>query len=83
MKPKEIERWKKRRDGGMLRFIGLAGVLAWGVPMFVAMTFFVPHPKLSVPECAILWLCAGGLYGAVMWFVQEHRYRKAMEASGD
>lgn len=80
MKEAELERWAKSRKGGMLRYVLLTGVVSYGVPMFVIMTFFGPHSKLSVPQNAGLWLAAGAVFGITMWLVQEHRYRKA---SGD
>lgn len=39
--PKEFQRWEKIRHKGKSRFIVLTGVLAWGIPMFLLMTFVV------------------------------------------
>ena len=61
----------------MSRFVLLSGVLAYGLPMFVIMTFLIPHPKFTKPESAILWLLTGAGYGIAMWLMQEYRYRKA------
>ncbi len=61
----------------MLRYALLTGVASWGVPMFVTMTFFVPHPRLSVPASAALWLIAGAGFGITTWLVHEYRYHKA------
>jgi hypothetical protein len=77
MRPKELERWTKSREKGMLVYVLLTGVVSYGVPMFVVMTFLFHHSKLSIPQSAALWLSTGAAYGVAMWFVQEHRYRKA------
>jgi len=76
MKQKEFDRWAKSREWGMPKYVLLTGVVTWGIPMLVIMTFFVPHPKLSTLQSAALWLVAGAGYGIAMWLVQEHRYRK-------
>jgi hypothetical protein len=77
MQPKEQERWARSREKGMLAYVFLTGVAAYGVPMFVAMTFLFHDSKLSVAQSAALWLSAGAVYGMATWFVQEYRYRKA------
>jgi O-antigen/teichoic acid export membrane protein len=81
MKASEFGRWAKTRAQGMSRFVLLKGVLAYGLPMFVIMTFLIPHPKLTHAQSALLWLLTGAAYGIVMWFLQEYRYRKADRAS--
>ncbi|HLQ27081.1 MAG TPA: hypothetical protein VK138_14550 [Acidiferrobacterales bacterium] len=84
MKPQEIERWKKIRDKGMPRFILLTGILSYGVPMFVALNFIIP-PKnpLSITDIVVtLLICAvagGGVFGYIVWLVQEKRYRKVLD----
>ncbi len=79
MKASERDRWARTRMQGMRRFVLFSGVLAYGVPMFVIMTFLIPHPKLSGVQSALLWLLTGAVYGTLMWTVQEYRYRKASE----
>jgi hypothetical protein len=76
MQERWLERWENSRQKGLFQFVLTAGVLAWGIPMFCVMTYLVPHPKLSVQQSAMLWSAAGVGYGLMMWFVQEHRYRK-------
>ena len=87
MKEKELARWSTMREKGMLMFVLINGLLAWGAPMFVVMTFIVPnfvgaHSRLPVAIAALIWACAGLFYGVAVWLWQEHRYRKAMEAPG-
>ena len=77
MKPQELERWEKSRQKGMVMYVLVSGVVSYGIPMFIVMTFLLHQTKLSVGKSAALWLSAGAFYGIAMWFVQEHRYRKA------
>jgi len=77
MQSKELKRWAKSREKGMLAYVLLAGVVSYGVPMFVIMTFIFRHSKLSVEQSASLWLSTGTFYGIATWLVQEYRYRKA------
>jgi hypothetical protein len=76
METKEFDRWGKSRGKGMFKYILIDGVLAWGMPMFVVMTYLVPHPRLSVQQCAMLWPAMGAASSLATWLVQEHRYRK-------
>ncbi|PKM14598.1 MAG: hypothetical protein CVV12_13105 [Gammaproteobacteria bacterium HGW-Gammaproteobacteria-2] len=67
----------------MKRFVLLAGVLSWGVPMFVVMTFFVHRANLSpkmLAAPALIWLMGGALFGVAMWLLAERQYRKATSA---
>ena len=80
MKPTEIEAWAATRAKGMLRFVLLAGVLAWGIPMFVLMTFFVNDDRatpMGIAISAAIWGIAGALFGVTLWFLAERRYRNA------
>jgi hypothetical protein len=81
MKASEWERWARTRAQGISRYVLFSGVLAYGLPMFVIMTFLIPHPKFTKPESAILWLLTGAGYGIAMWLMQEYRYRKAKPKS--
>lgn len=84
MKANEIEKWKKIREKGRLRFILLTGILSYGVPLFVVLTYMNP-PKmpLSAVDLIITFLiCAvagGSAFGYILWSVQEMRYRKAVK----
>ena len=81
MRASEMERWDRTRLQGMRRFVLFRGVLAYGVPMFLIMTFVIPHPKLSTSQSAMLWLLTGVGFGIAMWLLQEHRFRKALPRS--
>lgn len=76
MQAKEFDRWARTREQGMLRYVLLSGVVCYGLPMFLIMTFLIPHPRLTTAQSAFLWLCAGAGYGVAMWLVQERRFRK-------
>ena len=39
--PKELKKWEVTRRQGKAKYILLTGVLSWGLPMFVVMTFVV------------------------------------------
>ncbi|MGE5893943.1 MAG: hypothetical protein ACM34I_07795 [bacterium] len=82
MKPQEFEKWKKIREKGMIRFILLTGILSYGLPMFVVLNIINPPKEpLSITDIlAVFLICAvagGGVFGYIMWLVQERRYRKA------
>ncbi|WP_243042692.1 hypothetical protein [Dyella sedimenti] len=76
MRASEFQRWTKIRKQGMLRFVMRSGVVFYGIPMFVIMTYLIPHPRLSTGQSALLWLVAGACYGAALWLVQERRYHR-------
>jgi hypothetical protein len=89
--PKDIQRWEKVRRGGKWRFVLINGVVSWGVPMFVVMTFVVnrsPDRPLTpglVGISAALWAFGGFSFGLVMWTISERRYQKhlATRATAD
>jgi len=77
MQNREFDRWARIRGQGMLRYVLLSGLLCFGLPMFVIMTFVIPHPRLTVMQSALLWwVIAGAGYGVAMWLVQERRFRR-------
>lgn len=80
MKPAALAQWQKTRARGMRRFVLVAGVLSWGVPMFFVMTFIIGKPGIRpamIAISALIWLLGGALFGISMWFVTERQYRKA------
>jgi hypothetical protein len=76
MQTREFDRWAKIREQGMLRYVLLSGMVFYGIPMFLLMTYVIPHPRLTTPQSFLLWALAGAGYGAAMWTVQERRFRK-------
>jgi hypothetical protein len=80
--PKGLQKWAKTRQMGKSRFVLQIGVLAWGIPMFIIMTFFV-GPQSDSPitinriiGSAIIWLIGGLAFGLLTWVFSERRYRK-------
>lgn len=83
VKPEQIARWEATRAKGMLRYVLVSGVLSYGLPMFVVMTFIVNSSKLTPIFAAIsagLWAAGGAIFGISVWFVQERQYNKARGA---
>lgn len=80
MKAKDRADWKEIRSKGMLNYVLFHGVLLWGVPMFVVMTFIVHSDRSdirSIGISAILWPIGGALFGIVNWLNQETKFKKA------
>ncbi len=74
-------RWRQTRRHGMWPFVLKYGLLYWGVPMFVLMTF-VLHPfqhgfasQSAIVHC-IVWPLAGVLFGLFTWFHTETKFRR-------
>ena len=79
MKPVQLEKWKQTRQKGMLRYVLVNGVLAYGLIMFIVMTFVVHRDKLSVNFVwisAAAWSIGGALFGVLMWMYGERKFRK-------
>jgi hypothetical protein len=86
--PRDLQRWAGIRQKGRPRFILVTGVLSYGVPMFVIMTFFVnrhPERPLTAPMLAVsavIWALGGAAFGWVMWKITEGRYQKFLAKQG-
>lgn len=85
MNDREFKRWQKLRKKGLRHFTLINGLLLWGLPMFVVMTFIVNDPFdgsgliLSyVLISALIWTLGGLLFGYLIWFATESRYKKAL-----
>lgn len=85
----KLAKWESVRAKGRTRFVLQRGVLGWGLPMFVIMTFVVNRPgpnALLSPRnyvifSAFLWAGAGALFGLAIWWQGEKTYKKSFEAS--
>jgi hypothetical protein len=79
---KTIAKWEQQRKVGVLRFVLTRGLLAWGLPMFIAMyaapAFFNGHPLVvkALLFNVALWAVAGAGFGAIIWYSSEAHYRK-------
>jgi hypothetical protein len=84
MKKAELDAWAQSRQKGKWKFILFNGVLAWGMPMYIIMTFVVGDGWNSEQFArralvgAIIWPLAGLAFGAGLWFYNERRFTKAM-----
>ncbi len=81
MKAHEIASWGEVRARGRARFILINGLLLWGLPLFVVMTFILdPSPRSPgmIVSSAVGWLLSGLLYGPLLWHINERRYRKTI-----
>ena len=89
MKEKQFENWKKIRDKGMRRFIFVNGLLLWGVPMFVVMTFIVNKPDNEhmsiglIVVNAIIWALGGLGFGYFTWKFSEKSFQKELNKRGE
>ncbi|MFO6424109.1 hypothetical protein [Motilimonas sp. KMU-193] len=83
MKPREYQAWAKVRKLGRNRYMMLNGMLMYGVPLFVVMSFIVNQPfaeGYTMTAVAIhlgVWLFIGQMFGLVNWVVNEKRFAKA------
>jgi len=84
MKPEALAKWEKLRAKGRTRYILVNGVLSYGLPMFIFMTFFVHQNDLtpiSIGFSAMVWAACGAVFGALTWRLLEWQYRKATHDS--
>lgn len=83
--------WETIRQKGKKRFILFTGILLWGVPMFVIMTFFKSHTELNwnwpsfffILGQLTTWTLGGILYGWFLWKILEKRFQRQMAAQKD
>lgn len=96
MKEKQARKWKKTRSGGQLKFVLLKGMLGWGVPVFVLMSFgglYLPMIEFAddwsdiTPRClvgqAALWSAGGLVLGKSIWEFNERLYARYVEEHND
>lgn len=83
MKERELAAWQQAQEQGLAKFVVMNGVLSWGLPMLIIIGYFnnVLGEGATVASvlihCAI-WFAAGGLFGLVLWYVSDYRYKKHM-----
>lgn len=85
MKDKHFNKWQKMRVKGKGRFILINGLLSWGVPMFVVMTFVVNMPENGemafglIAINALIWALGGLAFGYFTWTLSEKNYQKELK----
>lgn len=83
MKDDQFKAWEVTRAKGKLNFFLISGVLSYGLPMFIMMAFMNKPfadgftSKAAIIHC-IVWPIAGFLFGVIMWYVTEHKYKKEL-----
>ena len=84
--PKQLKKWEVSRQKGKKKFILQTGVLLWGLPMFVVMTFVVnrqperAHSPWMMLVSAVVWAIGGACFGWAMWNLSENKYQKYLAA---
>ncbi|RUO22561.1 hypothetical protein CWE08_05135 [Aliidiomarina iranensis] len=86
MREREVVAWQEARVKGFGKFVLIHGVLSWGLPMLLIIGYFnnVLGPNASASSVlihCIIWFVAGALFGIVLWFVNERRYKKHLAAT--
>lgn len=81
MRLSERRKWQRTREKGVLQYVLLNGVLLFGVPMFLFVTFVLRHDRMPIWESAVLWSVTGIVYRVAMWVINERRYRRAVAES--
>jgi len=80
--PKNLKKWELTRIKGKSNFILMRGVLGWGLPMFVVMTFIVnrhqgmPLTPSRILVSIVIWSLGGALFGWLAWKLSEAKYSK-------
>lgn len=78
-KPRSIRQWERVRAQGLRRYVVVHGMLAYGLPLFLVMTFVVHREHLAwrfVLVSAAAWALGGALFGWVMWHARDRLYRR-------
>lgn len=89
MNQKQTIKWKNTRQKGKLRFILLTGVLGYGAPMFILMSFIVNKPFangftfLNLSLHLSIWFFAGALFGLIMWHFMERAYKESASTQSE
>ena len=91
MKDKDFKNWQQKRKQGAVKFTLVQGLLCWGIPMFIVMTFVVNDvfdeqgviQWAQVVIGAVTWSIGGCLFGGFLWFVTEWQYQKELQKRGN
>jgi hypothetical protein len=78
-KPRSIQQWERIRARGLRRYVLVHGMLAYGLPLFLLMTFVVHREHLAprvVLVSAVAWAIGGAVFGWVMWHARDRLYRR-------
>jgi hypothetical protein len=80
-KPLSIQRWERIRAMGMRRYVLVHGVLLYGLPLFLVMTFVVHRDHVALRPglllvLALAWSLGGAVFGWVMWHLRDRMYRR-------
>jgi len=84
--PKDIRKWGITRQKGKMKFILLNGVVAWGIPMFVIMTFVINRERARTDPVwlllvsAVIWAIGGACFGLAIWTISERKYQRYIAA---
>ena len=79
----QFKAWETTRAKGKIHFFLINGVLSYGLPMFIMMAFInKPFADGFTSSAAIVhyvvWPIAGLLFGVIMWYVAEYKYKKEL-----
>lgn len=82
-----IRWWEPTREKGKANYILIHGVLLFGIPMLIFMSFITNPFANGLFSAAVLvhcmvWLVAGLVYGLIMWHWFEYRFTKARAKHG-
>lgn len=86
MKEKHFQKWQSTRVKGKSRFILINGLIGWGLPMFIIMTFVVNKPEAGhmspslVALNAFIWAIGGLAFGYFVWSASERVFQKELKS---
>jgi len=78
-----IEVWERDRERGSMRYVVRTGVLGFGGGMFIMNLMTRPPAVFTVFGLlarAAIWGTSGFMFGALLWLVNERRYRKHLSS---
>lgn len=83
MKDTEFKKRSSTRNTGVAKFAFKTGLLSWGIPMLIVTAilnnpfkegFFSP---IAIAHC-LTWTSGGLVFGLLLWFVNELRYKSEL-----